>query len=42
MGGMKKKFQISELNKAASNTGKISNNMAITETVISKMSATTL
>src|SRR5690242_3633411 len=41
-GGIKKKFQITALRTAASNTGKISNNIATTETVINNNSATIL
>jgi hypothetical protein len=41
-GGMKKKFQINALNKAARRTGKISKNIAIRETVTNKINATTL
>jgi hypothetical protein len=42
MGGIKKKFQINALKIAAHKTGKISNNMANTETVINSISATVL
>jgi hypothetical protein len=42
LGGMKKKSQINALNRAAKSTGRISKNMAIRETVTSKMKATTL
>jgi hypothetical protein len=41
-GGMKKKSQIKALSKAESNTGKISKNIAVSETVTSKTKATTL
>jgi hypothetical protein len=41
-GGMKKKFQVSALMTAAVKTGPILKNMAINETVTSKISATTL
>ena len=41
-GGIKKKSQIKALSKAESNTGKISRNIAISETVTSKTKATTL
>jgi hypothetical protein len=42
MGGMKKKFHISALKRAESNTGKISNRIALRETTSNRMSATAL
>jgi hypothetical protein len=42
IGGMKKKFQTKELRRAATNTGIISKIIAMKDTIISKMSATTL
>ena len=42
LGGIKKKFQSNALNNAARSTGKISKNIAMNETVTSKISATTL
>ena len=40
MGGMNKKFQIKALNNAESNTGKMSNRIALTETANNKINAT--
>src|SRR5688500_18752466 len=42
VGGMKKKFQINALKIAVVNTGKMSNNIANTETASNKIRATTL
>jgi len=41
-GGMKKKFQITALRKAAKSTGKISNSIATTETVSKRINAAIL
>src|SRR5688500_10081489 len=41
-GGIKKKFQMNALSRADSNTGRISKEIAIKETVTSNISATTL
>jgi hypothetical protein len=42
IGGIKKKFHINALKKAATNTGKMSNNMATIETVTRSNKATVL
>jgi hypothetical protein len=41
-GGIKKKFHITALKTAASNTGRISNSIATTDTVINSINATIL
>jgi len=40
VGGMKKKFHISALNRAEAMTGKMSNRIALRETAINKIRAT--